>query len=146
MNQQQFQQGFRVQFGQRRQSMLSQILLGLAVAAFGVSMLLDRMGMPEMYAIISLWWPTGFVVYSAVRLITGSGSPFWSGLTIIVMTIIQLKKIGIVDQFWGVFWPLILILLGGWIMISRIRSQAPTKPPTDIPGATYHVEDETTRK
>lgn len=142
MNQQQFQQGFRVQFGRTKESVISQILLGLAVALFGIAMLLDRLGMPEMYSIVQMWWPTGVIIYAAVRLITGSGSTFWSGLTIIVMTVIQLKKLGVVDQFWGVFWPVILIILGLWIAFSRMRSRGTPKPPTDIPGASYRVEEE----
>lgn len=139
---QQFQQGFRVQFGRSRDSLLSQVLLGLAVALFGIAMLLDRLGMPEMYSIVQMWWPTGVIVYAAVRLLTGSGSTFWSGLTIIVMTMIQLKKLGVIDQFWGVFWPVILIILGLWIAFSRMRSRGAPKPPTDIPGASYRVEEE----
>lgn len=139
---QQFQQGFRVQFGRPKDSLLSQVLLGLAVALFGIAMLLDRLGMPDMYSIVQMWWPTGVIVYAAVRLLTGSGSTFWSGLTIIVMTVIQLKKLGVVDQFWGVFWPLILIILGLWIAFSRMRSRGTPKPPTDIPGASYQVEEE----
>jgi hypothetical protein len=142
MNQQQFQQGFRVQFGRPKESILSQVLLGLAVAFFGIAMLLDRLGMPEMYTVVRTWWPTGIVVYSAVRLLTGTGSTFWSGLTIIVMTVVQLQKIGVVDQFWGVFWPVILIIIGVWIMLSRLRSRQPAKPPSDIPGASYRVEDD----
>lgn len=142
MNQQQFQQGFRVQFGRTKESVISQILLGLAVALFGIAMLLDRLGMPEMYSVVQMWWPTGIVVYAAIRLLTGTGSTFWSGLTIIIMTVIQLKKLGVVYQFWGVFWPLILIIIGIWIMISRLRSRQPVKPPSDIPGASYRVEDD----
>ena len=142
MNQQPFQQGFRVQFGRPQSSLLSQVLLGLAVALFGIAMLLDRLGMPEMYSIVQMWWPTGVIIYAAVRLITGSGSTFWSGLTIIVMFVIQLKKLGVVDQFWGVFWPVILIILGLWIAFSRMRSRGTPKPPTDIPGASYRVEEE----
>lgn len=142
MNQQPFQQGFRVQFGRPQSSLLSQVLLGLAVALFGIAMLLDRLGMPEMYSIVQMWWPTGVIINAAVRLITGSGSTFWSGLTIIVMIVIQLKKLGVVDQFWGVFWPVILIILGLWIAFSRMRSRGTPKPPTDIPGASYRVEEE----
>lgn len=142
MNQQQFQQGFRVQFGRTKESVISQILLGLAVALFGIAMLLDRLGMPEMYNVVQMWWPTGIVVYAAIRLLTGTGSTFWSGLTIIIMTVIQLKKLGVVDQFWGVFWPVILIIIGLWIMLSRLRSRQPVKPPSDIPGASYRVEDD----
>lgn len=146
MNQQQFQQGFRVQFGRTRDSIVAQVVLGLAVALFGIAMLLDRLGMPEMYSIVQMWWPTGVIVYSAVRLLTGAGSTFWSGLTIIIMTVIQLKKLGVVDQFWGVFWPLILIIIGVWIMISRLRSRQQGQPPSDIPGASYRVEDESSSR
>lgn len=142
MNQQQFQQGFRVQFGRTKESLVSQVLLGLAVALFGIAMLLDRLGMPEMYSVVQMWWPTGIVVYAAVRLITGTGSTFWHGLMIIIMTVIQLKKLGVVDQFWGVFWPLILIIIGVWIMLSRLRSRRQATPPSDIPGASYRVTDD----
>jgi hypothetical protein len=142
MNQQQFQQGFRVQFGRTKESIVAQVVLGLAVAMFGIAMLLDRFGMPEMYSVVQMWWPTGVIVYAAVRLLTGAGSTFWSGLIIIIMTVIQLKKIGVVDQFWGVFWPLILIIIGVWIMISRFRMRQATRPPSDIPGASYRVDDE----
>ncbi|MBU3699874.1 MAG: hypothetical protein FGM33_07680 [Candidatus Kapabacteria bacterium] len=138
---QQFQQGFQVQFGRSKDSLLSQVLLGLAVALFGVAMLLDRLGMPEMYSIVRDWWPTGIIVYAAIRLVTGAGSTFWSGLTIIVMTVIQLKKLGVVDQFWGVFWPLILIILGIWIVATRFRARGSAKPPTDMPGASYRVDE-----
>ncbi|MEY3385438.1 MAG: hypothetical protein RIR53_249 [Bacteroidota bacterium] len=138
---QQFQQGFRVQFGRPKESLLSQVLLGLAVAIFGLAMLLDRLGMPDMYSIVRDWWPMGVIAYAAIRLITGAGSTFWSGLTIIVMTVIQLKKLGVVDQFWGIFWPLILIILGLWIVASRFRSRGNDKPPTDMPGASYRVDE-----
>ena len=139
---QQFQQGFRVQFGRPKDSLLSQILLGLAVALFGIAMLLDRLGMPEMYSVVQMWWPTGVIIYAATRMLTGSGSAFWSGLTIIVMTVIQLKKLGVVDQFWGVFWPIVLIILGLWIAFSRVRSRETPRPPTDIPGASYRVDED----
>ena len=142
MNQEQFNQGFRVQFGRPKESLLNQILLGLGVALFGLAMLLDRLGMTEAYSVVRDWWPTGIIVYAAVRLLTGVGSSFWSGLTIIVMTVIQLKKMGVVDQFWGVLWPIVLIIIGLWIIVSRVRSRSPAKPPSDIPGASYRVEDD----
>jgi len=43
----------------------------------------------------------------------------WPSVLLLVGTLALLNQLNIIDQFWGWFWPLLLILIGGLMLAER---------------------------
>jgi hypothetical protein len=71
---------------------------------------------------------------------------FWGVVLVLAGSILVLQNLGILPgSFWGVFWPLALILFGGWILIGPTlrhrewKSEAVALPLQEVSEATIEV-------
>ncbi|HLF24883.1 MAG TPA: DUF5668 domain-containing protein [Anaerolineae bacterium] len=48
-----------------------------------------------------------------------SGAAFWAVILITVGAIFLLQNLGVLRVGWGVLWPVFLILIGGWLLLSN---------------------------
>lgn len=103
------------------------VVLGLALVAAGVVLLLDAQGMLDAGETLSDWWPLLLVVLGVLHWITDRRAVVSSLVLIVIGTVllgIRLELLG--DDAWWLVWPVALIGAGAWILIGRSQStQAP---------------------
>ena len=105
--------------------MTPRLVVGLAIALFGVVLVFDRMNLIVADQVLR-WWPAvivavGALIYTQARR-TGGGI---NG--IIVMFVggwLLLNSIGVMRvRFWDLFWPLILVGIGTVLVQQALRRQ-----------------------
>ncbi len=103
--------------------MTPRLIVGAAIALFGVVLVLDRLNLVFADAILR-WWPAviiaiGALIFSQARR-TGGGV---NG--IIVMIVggwLLLNSVGILRvRFWEMFWPMVLIGIGSVLVMQAMR-------------------------
>jgi hypothetical protein len=99
------------------------MILGLAIALFGVVLVLDRLNIVVADQVLR-WWPAVIVAIGA--LIFQQARHVGSGVNgIIVMAVggwLLLNSLGILRiGFWQLFWPLVLIGLGSTLVVQAMR-------------------------
>ena len=69
------------------------------------------------------------------EIIMRRGSYFWGFVLIVIGLALLLDNLGLLGNInvWALLWPLILILLGGWILLGTIFRRAPTTEHVSIP-------------
>jgi predicted membrane protein len=100
------------------------LLVGLAIALFGVVLVLDRLNL-AVAGVVLQFWPAviiavGALIYRQSRQFGGGGA---NG--VIVMIIggwLLLNSLGIVQiGFWQLFWPIVLIGIGSALVLQAVR-------------------------
>ena len=100
------------------------LLVGLAIALFGVVLVLDRLNL-AVAGVVLQFWPAviiavGALIYRQSRHYGGGGA---NG--VIVMIIggwLLLNSLGIVQiGFWQLFWPVVLIGIGSALVLQTVR-------------------------
>ena len=100
------------------------LLVGLAIALFGVVLVLDRLNL-AVAGVVLQFWPAviiavGALIYRQSRHYGGGGA---NG--VIVMIIggwLLLNSLGIVQiGFWQLFWPIVLIGIGSALVLQAVR-------------------------
>ncbi len=82
--------------------------------------MLDNLG--EVYAWDYLrYWPAVLVIYGVAKLFEPHASRFWSGLFILVGSLLLLDRLYIIDFDMGFVWPLLIIAVGGTILWSSLK-------------------------
>lgn len=101
------------------------LIFGLFIIALGVLFTLDNLDILEAGRVLG-YWPVilifiGLVkmVWPAARLDFGIG-----GLLVVIGTWILLNNTGLLDLSFGDFWPLLLVLLGVWIIYRSVAGRA----------------------
>lgn len=59
------------------------------------------------------------------------GNIFWGVMLIVLGSLFFLQRSGVIADVFGWFWPVFIMMLGGWILFSRM-----------IPGAQFEITDE----
>jgi predicted membrane protein len=99
------------------------LLIGLAIALFGVVLVLDRLNL-VMAGLVVRWWPAvivavGALIFKQSRHVGGGANG------IVVMFIggwLLLNTLGILRiGFWQMFWPLVLIGIGTALVLQAMR-------------------------
>jgi predicted membrane protein len=107
----------------RGSMMTPRMIVGVAIALFGVVLVLDRLNLVVADQVLD-WWPAvivaiGAVIFSQSRRVGGGING------IIVMVIggwLLLNSIGIVRvRFWEMFWPIVLIGIGSVLVMQAMR-------------------------
>src|SRR5258708_9405822 len=98
----------------RRHSGFGSLLIGLIIAAIGVLLLLENLGVRY---VDDAWryWPVILILVGISRAATacGMGGRVWGGMLVIAGTIFLLGNLGIIrGDVWRFFWPVILIGIG----------------------------------
>jgi hypothetical protein len=127
----------------QRGSISVRLVLGLLIVALGGIFLAGNLGWIESRALLHQFWPTAFVVVGLVILLQpGCGPTRWWGLVWILAGVwIWADRAGwIAVDFWEVFFPGVLLLVGGslvWRAIAGGRS-IPARRSHDDPEAYLH--------
>ena len=104
-----------------------QIILGLAIIAFGAALTADNLGYADASQILE-WWPVGIILVGVTKLFTGSsGSARVVGGMIVFVGVALLGETLDVFRIWA-WWPMALIALGLVIVFRALggsRSSAP---------------------
>ncbi len=98
------------------------LFLGISLLVVGGGFLLQQFGVWDFGYVFSRWWPILIVGVGVIQLLTKSLSIIASSIVILVGALLLFNRLALFTvNFWGVFWALILILLGVWILFSRMR-------------------------
>lgn len=99
--------------------------IGFLLVLLGLGTMLENFGLFELSDIMSFWWP-GVVIAVGIYIMTRARQSFFTGLFILLIGIIILaNRMGMHIEFWGVFWALVLIFVGGWLLTSKFIYKHP---------------------
>ena len=103
--------------------MTPRLIVGLAIALFGLVLVLDRLNLVVADEVLR-WWPVVIIAIGA--LIFSQSRRSGSGVNGIIVMIIGgwflLNSIGILRvRFWEMFWPLVLIGIGSALVMQAMR-------------------------
>jgi predicted membrane protein len=108
----------------RRGGMITpRLILGMAIALFGVVLVLDRLNLVIADQVLQ-WWPAVIVAIGA--LIFAQSRHVGGGVNGVIVMIIGgwllLNTLGFVRvRFWEMFWPLVLIGIGSVLVAQALR-------------------------
>lgn len=117
----------RHQYGRRGR--FHSLVIGGLIATFGMTLLATNLGWTDMRSVMRQFWPFALVVLGLLKLFSDRpGAKFW-GLVLVVagLWIYAAQRDWIHVQFWAVFGPTILILLGAMVAWRAIAG--PPHPP-----------------
>jgi hypothetical protein len=128
------EQEVRRQYGKRGR--FHSLVIGALIATFGMTLLATNLGWTDMRSVMRQFWPFALVILGLANLLNDrSGVRFW-GLVLIIagLWIYAAQRDWIHVQFWAVFGPTILILLGATVAWRAIAGPPRTPIPTDASG------------
>jgi hypothetical protein len=102
---------------QRGHSPVGRLIAGVFIAAWGISLLLDNLGLGDMRQYIYRVWPAAFVIVGVTLLIHRDSKPdsygFWGTVCMIVGTWLYLSQRDWIHlSFWSVIWPTLIVAFG----------------------------------
>lgn len=95
-------------------------LFGLVIVVFGLGLLLQQLHVPGAENITAIWWP--LVIIGVGVIAWQSNRQAWFGplLIILVGFVILLNQLDVFeDSAWNIFWPVIIIVIGGRILMGQ---------------------------
>jgi len=104
-------------------AMTPRLIIGLAIALFGVVLVLDRLNLVIADQVLR-WWP--MVIVAVGALIFSQSRRVGGGINGVIVMIIGgwllLNSVGILRvRFWEMFWPLVLIGIGSMLVLQTLR-------------------------
>lgn len=105
--------------------MTPRLLVGLAIALFGVVLVLDRLNL-AVAGVVLQFWPAviiavGVLLFVQARHVGGGANG------VILMVIggwLLLNSLGIIEvRFWELFWPLVLVGIGAALVMQTLRQR-----------------------
>jgi predicted membrane protein len=105
-------------------AMTPRLIVGLAIALFGVVLVLDRLNMVVADQVLR-WWPMvivaiGALIFAQSRRVGGGGIN--GVIVMIVGGWLLLNTVGILRvRFWEMFWPLVLVGIGSMLVSQALR-------------------------
>jgi len=99
----------------------SSIIVGLIIVAVGVFLLLDRFDVQIGFNPLD-FWPLILVAIGLSKLVQPrrSGDMFWGVVLIIIGGLFQLNNLGYIHFWFGDLWPVMIIILGFFILRGSI--------------------------
>lgn len=101
------------------------VIVGTGLVVVGAGFMLDQLDIIEFGPILATWWPLILIAIGAIQLATRS-VPVPAGVFLIALGVFfQIDRLDILSLSLGqLFWPLMLILAGGYMLLSRGSSRA----------------------
>jgi len=101
-------------------AMSARAYFGALLLFLGAGFLGETMSIWHFSSYLAVWWPMLIILFGAIQLVTRSISIFAAAFITFFGLILQLSLIpGLPINFGMIGWPLILIFLGGWLILSR---------------------------
>ena len=94
---------------------------GLIIAAVGLSLLLQHMGVISFNPVVR-FWPSLLILFGLMNLLTHSGR-FFGFLLILVGAVLQLNTLGYTSLTWADLWPIALIAVGLLLMWGSLEAR-----------------------
>jgi predicted membrane protein len=115
-----------------RRGRFHSLVIGALIITFGTTLLATNMGWTDMRNAMRQFWPFALVVLGIANLFHERQGPKFWGMVLIVagLWIYAAQRDWIHVQFWAVFGPTILILLGATVAWRAIAG--PPKPPPAV--------------
>jgi predicted membrane protein len=101
------------------------LLVGLAIALFGVVLVLDRLNLAVAGQVLQ-FWPAVIIAVGALLFVqsrhVGGGA---NGVIVMIIgTWLLLNSLGIIQvRFWELFWPMVLIGIGAVLVVQTLRQR-----------------------
>ena len=100
--------------------MKSKYIIAVILVILGIALLLDQYHVWTLGKIISTWWPLILVGLGFSTLLDHPKKPIAGIFMLLLGTIFQLNKLDLLPgSAWGYLWPLLLIILGLSILLSK---------------------------
>lgn len=98
------------------------LFFGVVLVVIGLGFLLQQMGVWDFGQVFSRWWPLLVVGVGVIQWWTKSLSWLASGFIILIGVLLLLNRLQVFTaNFWGIFWALLFIFLGLWLLFSKMR-------------------------
>lgn len=116
---------------------------GVILIALGVLFLLDKMGYIRFGDFFSVWWPSLIILLALISLVNSGGTRWRSAMFwIVIGLVLQVGQLGLYPWWTAdLFWPLVLIFGGVWLLITRLRSGGYARGSQGVSGAPGSSEE-----
>ncbi|MBI5466776.1 MAG: hypothetical protein HY975_00995 [Candidatus Kerfeldbacteria bacterium] len=95
-------------------------LFGLVIVVFGLGLLLQQLNVPGAASITAIWWPLIIIGVGVIAWQSNRRAWFGPLLIILVGFVILLNQLDVFeDSAWNIFWPAVIILVGGRILMGK---------------------------
>ena len=99
--------------------MKKRALFGFLLIILGVGFILEQLNIiPDFWNLLSTYWPVILILIGAVQIID-TKTIMGPAVLILIGGAILLDNLNIINNFWSLFWPAILILIGLSIIFER---------------------------
>jgi hypothetical protein len=101
------------------------ILLGMALAVLGLLFTFDNLGILDAEDYLRFGWPVALIAYGTLNLVgtrTGGGGKLWGTTALVAGIALMGQRLGLWHAELRAFAPLLLVLLGGYIVWQSMRS------------------------
>lgn len=94
-------------------------LFGIILIVLGVGFILAQLKIiPDFWSLLSVWWPVILILIGAIQAID-TKTVLGPSVLILIGGAILLDNLNIINNFWNLFWPAILIIIGLSIIFER---------------------------
>ncbi len=113
--------------------MSGRIFFGGLLVILGLGFLLEVLGFLEFGSLLETWWPLIIIAFAVIQLVSQPGSYLGAGIVLAVGLLLQAVQLDLLPgSIWTYFWPLLLIVIGGWLVLNRFRRPSlPAASPLD---------------
>jgi hypothetical protein len=100
------------------------ILFGMALAVLGILFTFDNLGLLDAEDYLRFGWPVGLIAYGTLNLLGTQtrGGKMWGTIALVAGIALMGQRLGLWHAELRAFAPLLLALLGGYIVLHSIRS------------------------
>lgn len=104
--------------------MKGKYFFGILLILVGVALIVNRLTDASVFAV---YWPLVIIAVGIYALTRRGGSKIVGIILTLIGLAIQVDNLGIIkdvdvmDTFWTVFWPIVLIIIGVWIIFFKSR-------------------------
>lgn len=106
---------------------LARILTGLGIITVGIFALLGSFNIIDFKNIADVWWPLILIFAGLIMLINDIRNYLWALIVMAAGGAFLIRELGYSDfNIFQLFWPVVLILIGGSVLFNRSARKANT--------------------